>query len=161
LALRPRGAALAFGDGAFDVVVANHMLYRVPDRPRAFAEIRRVLADAGRFHAATNGRGHLAELAGLVPGWSFADHVDAFGLETGPPQLEAFFADVPVEAFEDWLEVTETEPVLAYIRSSFTYRGGELQRARETVEDAIDRDGCFRISKSSGLISSRVRESSV
>src|SRR5690349_16018954 len=28
---------------AFDLVIANHMLYHVPDRPKAIAEIRRVL----------------------------------------------------------------------------------------------------------------------
>jgi ubiquinone/menaquinone biosynthesis C-methylase UbiE len=51
--------ALPFPDATFDVVVANHMLYHMPDRPRAFAEIQRVLAPAGAFHCSTNGRGHL------------------------------------------------------------------------------------------------------
>jgi len=59
---------LPFPAGSFDVVLANHMLYHVPDRPRAFAEIRRVLVPGGAFHAATNGRGHLAELGALIPG---------------------------------------------------------------------------------------------
>ena len=38
---------LPFDDGAFDVVVANHMLYHVPDPTRAAAEFARVL-DAQR-----------------------------------------------------------------------------------------------------------------
>jgi SAM-dependent methyltransferase len=35
--------------GAFDAVIANHMLYHVPDRARALTEIRRVLRPGGRL----------------------------------------------------------------------------------------------------------------
>ena len=141
--------ALPFEDGSFDVVLANHMLYHVPDRPRAFAEVARVLAPGGSFHASTNGRGFMQELVELVgPRWRFAQHMEAFGLETGPPQLEPFFADVRVERFENELAVTEVEPVLAYIRSSSSFpadadlddvarsgRGGD--RARRRLPDHL------------------------
>jgi len=145
---------LPFADEQFDVVLANHMLYHVPDRPRAFAEIRRVLVPGGAFHAATNGAGHLAELAELfdAPFWR---HVEAFGLETGPPQLEPFFADLRIERFEGELVVTEVEPVLAYIRSSTVYDGRPLGDAARTVEAAIAVDGAFRIATEAGLISCR------
>ena len=53
---------LPYPDGRFDVVIANHMLYHVPDRPAALAEIARVLAPGGRFYATTIGAGHMAEL---------------------------------------------------------------------------------------------------
>ena len=53
---------LPFEDGSFDGVVANHMLYHVPDRPQALAEIRRVLGPAGRVFATTNGGEHLREI---------------------------------------------------------------------------------------------------
>jgi ubiquinone/menaquinone biosynthesis C-methylase UbiE len=145
---------LPFADERFDVVLANHMLYHVPDRPRAFDEIRRVLLPSGAFHAATNGAGHLEELAGLfdAPFWR---HVEAFGLETGPPQLEPFFADVRIERFEGELVVTEVEPVLAYIRSSTVYDGRPLDDAARTVEAALAADGALRIATKAGLISCR------
>ncbi len=54
--------ALPFEDESFDGVVANHMLYHVPDRPQALAEIRRVLRSAGRVFATTNGGDHLQEI---------------------------------------------------------------------------------------------------
>jgi SAM-dependent methyltransferase len=147
---------LPFADAWFDVVVANHMLYHVPDRPRAFAEIRRVLAADGVFRAATNGRGHFEQLQSLVgPEWPFWRHSEAFGLETGPAQLEAFFADVRVERFETGLAVTEVEPVLAYVRSSESYDGGDLSHVEATVEAAITSDGVFRITTTPGLISCR------
>jgi ubiquinone/menaquinone biosynthesis C-methylase UbiE len=147
---------LRFPADSFDVVVANHMLYHVPDRPSAFAEIRRVLVSRGSFHASTIGRGHLAELRALVPGWGLGGrYAEAFGLETGPPQLEAFFDDVRVERFEDELEVTEIEPVLAYIRSSPSYGGNDLSGPHAAVAAAIARHGAFHISKAQGLISCR------
>jgi SAM-dependent methyltransferase len=40
--------AMPFADGAFDVIVGNQVLQFLPDRPKALAEIRRVLAEDGR-----------------------------------------------------------------------------------------------------------------
>jgi ubiquinone/menaquinone biosynthesis C-methylase UbiE len=149
---------LPFEDASFDVVLANHMLYHVPDRPRAFAQVARVLVPGGVFHASTIGRGSMQELLELVgPRWRFADIIDAFGLETGPAQLAPFFEDVRVERFENSLVVTEVEPVLAYIRSSESFTGGDLDDIRAAVEDAIAREGVFRITSGSGLISCRRR----
>jgi SAM-dependent methyltransferase len=147
---------LPFADESFDVVLANHMLYHVPDRPRAFAEVRRVLAPGGRFHASTNGRGFMQELLDLVgPRWPFAHHIEEFGLETGPAQLEPFFVDIGVERFENELVVMEVEPVLAYIRSSSAFRDGDLEDVGRALDAAIARDGAFRISSRVGLISCR------
>jgi SAM-dependent methyltransferase len=146
---------LPFGDETFDVVMAHHMLYHVSDRARAFAEVRRVLAPGGRFHAATNGTGHLEELASLYAPGRFALHAEAFGLETGPKQLESFFADLRVERFDGELRVTEIEPVLAYIRSSPVYEGGPLTDAAGAVAAAIERGGAFRIATRAGVISCR------
>jgi DNA-binding transcriptional MerR regulator len=148
---------LPFEDGSFDVVLANHMLYHVPDRPRAFAEVARVLVPGGSFHASTNGRGFMQELVELVgPRWRFAQHMEDFGLETGRGQLEPFFADVRVEGFENELAVTEVEPVLAYVRSSPSFPAhGDLDDVRAALEEAIGRDGVFRITSRAGLISCR------
>ena len=41
--------SLPFGDAGYDVVVANHMLYHVPDLAKGLSEIRRVLKPGGRF----------------------------------------------------------------------------------------------------------------
>jgi SAM-dependent methyltransferase len=146
---------LPFATGSFDVVIANHMLYHVRDRPRAFAEIARVLVPGGAFHASTIGRGHLAELCALAPGLDLDRYAQAFGLETGPGQLERFFADVRVELFENALAVTDAEPVLGYIRSSSRHDGGDLSSAREAIDASIASDGAFAIALRTGLISCR------
>jgi SAM-dependent methyltransferase len=147
---------LPFPDESFDVVLANHMLYNVPDRPKALREIARVLVPGGVLHAATNGRRHFLELRTLVgdEDWPFLEHIDEFGLETGRAQLEAVFADVTCEPYEDGLEVTAVEPVLAFVRSGVKWRGDpEALRAR--VEAGFGADGVLRISKESGVFHAR------
>ncbi len=52
---------IPFPDATFDAVIANHMLYHVPDRDKTIGEVRRVLKPGGAFFAATNGEGHMAE----------------------------------------------------------------------------------------------------
>ena len=146
---------LPFADEAFDVVFAHHMLYHVADRPKAFAEISRVLVPGGLLHAATNGLGHLDELAALYAEELFPQSAKQFGIESGPPQLEPFFTGVEVERFDGELRVTEVEPVLAYIRSSFVYDGAPLDEQAAIVGAAIEREGAFRIATRSGLITAR------
>ncbi len=41
--------SIPFEDETFDAVIANHMLFHVPDRPKAIAEIKRVLKSAGHL----------------------------------------------------------------------------------------------------------------
>jgi len=45
---------LPFADASFDCILAMHMLYHVPDRDLAIAEMRRVLRPGGVLLALTN-----------------------------------------------------------------------------------------------------------
>ena len=88
-------AALPLRDGSFDVVLAAHMLYHVPDRRAAVSELRRVLVPAGVCIAVTNGGDHLRPLRALVeraarkgtPGWSMQAATQAFTAENATAQL--------------------------------------------------------------------------
>lgn len=146
---------LPFADGSFDVVLASHMLYHVRDRPKGLAEIRRALVPGGVLHAAANGDGHMRQLDELVgDDWEFTRLGDLFGLENGAAQLEAFFVDVTEERMESGLEVTEIEPLVAYVASSQTFHG-DVERIRRDAEETFAREGVFRIESHPGVLHAR------
>jgi len=150
--------ALPFRDASFDAIVANHMLYHVPDRPRCFAEIQRVLAPDGWLAAATNGIEHLDELEALLhrEGVAGAGAVNLaiapFSLQSGGDQLAAArFREVRLLRHEDALAVTEVEPLLAYVRSMTRLEGDAAERIRAAVERVIAERGAFGIRKDPGF----------
>jgi SAM-dependent methyltransferase len=117
--------ALPFPDATFDVVVANHMLYHVPDRPRALAQLHRTLRRGGALLAATNGADNLRELDCLILGfipdshtreWS-ASFGHPFTLENGAAQLAPPFSSVELRHYEDRLRVTDADALVAYVFS--------------------------------------------
>jgi SAM-dependent methyltransferase len=149
--------SLPFKDGTFDVAVANHMLYHVPDRDRAIGELRRVLRSGGRLVAATNGRAHLRELDELMGRFLGRarghDDAEKFGLETGPGQLRKHFRSVDVHRYPDELLVTETEPLIGYILSIEDDVDQEaIGRLRAHVDARIAADGRFAIAKDAGVL---------
>ena len=149
---------IPFDDESFDAVIANHMLYHVPDRPQAIGEIARVLKPGGRLFATTVGEHHLEELHEWLQyvhlDKSFAEFSRAFTLENGLAQLQPFFSQVTMTRYEDDLNVTEVEPIMAYIRSSV--RAASLSEAaiREIqvdLEQELKDKGAIFIRKDSGL----------
>ena len=151
--------SIPYEDQHFDMVIANHMLYHVPDLPKAIAEIRRVLKPGGRLYAATNGVRHMHELDELARGYdpSTENLVDAlkFTLEDGADQLAAAFRNVDVRRYDDALVVTEVEPIVAYILSG--WRGKFLNSESAVADFAayIDREmkktGAIHINKAVGM----------
>jgi SAM-dependent methyltransferase len=144
---------------SFDAVIANHMLYHVPDRNKALAEIKRVLKSGGRFYASTNGGGHVHELSELTSrfdadlsswGWHSSE---TFLLENGAAQLSRHFAQVALRRYEDSLLVTEAAPMVDYLLSG---RIEPLVDNREKFIWFVQRElakcgGTFHVTKDSGL----------
>jgi ubiquinone/menaquinone biosynthesis C-methylase UbiE len=149
-------AALPVPDGSADLVIANGMLYHVPDRAAALAEFRRVLRPGGALHAWTVGEAHLQELDELVrrhlsgarTGGAGAQR---FGLENGAEQLRPYFSSVHREDYEDRLRITETAPLIDYIRSWGPADAAGLAAIAEEAKRTIGRDGAFVVTKSSGV----------
>ena len=153
---------LPFGDGEFDVVVANHMLYHVPDRETAFAEIRRVLKPDGTLYASTGGENHMREIYDVVDQFSDGDRLTntEFTLQNGADQLSAWFDDVELLCHQNALEVTEVEPFVDYVASSVDVEAdgpGDLAMddLRAYVEERIADDGSIHVTKENGLFVAR------
>jgi SAM-dependent methyltransferase len=112
-----------FADQSLDGVLANHMLYHVPDRARALGEIRRVLKPSGRLYATTVGQGHLREIRNLVGQFDSrlalwgGQTPDSFTLENGADHLQNWFASVTLARYQDALIVTDPAPLIDYILS--------------------------------------------
>jgi SAM-dependent methyltransferase len=103
---------LPFGDGSFDVVVANWLLYHVADRRRAIAELARVLTPTGRLVGCYNAPGHLEELWTAVGVSATSDDFDA---ASGPAELRESFATVEVRPAEGQVLWESREAVQAYL----------------------------------------------
>ena len=103
---------LPFADASFDVVVANWMLYHVPDRGRAIAEMARVLKPGGRFVGCYNAPDHLRELWKSVGAPADADAFDAVN---GAAELGRAFAAVEARAAETEVLWESRARVQAYL----------------------------------------------
>jgi ubiquinone/menaquinone biosynthesis C-methylase UbiE len=150
--------SIPFEDETFDAVIANHMLYHVPDRPKAVAEIKRVLRPGGRLIATTVGDNHMKEMMD----WYARVHVsnvwesfaNSFTLENGLAQLKSYFPDAALSRYEDSLEVIELEPIMAYIRSGMRVSElskDELVMLESELEQELKEKGKIFIHKDSGL----------
>lgn len=154
---------IPFEDGSFDAVIANHMLYHVPDRDRALSEIRRVLKIGGRFYASTMGITNLFELAKFVNefdssiGYPRTEDIIKFNLENGTAQILKHFTDVAIKRYEDSLVVTEVKPLVDYVLSLKGYGNIEkvlqeqkLAEFTSYIQSIIDEKGSIFISKDAG-----------
>ena len=150
--------SIPFEDETFDAVIANHMLYHVPDRPKAIGEIKRVLKTGGHFFATTVGDNHLKEITDWFRQISKSEVWDSFSnlftLENGLDQLKPFFPNTIVSRYEDNLHVTELKPLIAYFRSGV--RAGELSedefaKLQNDLEKELKEKGKIFITKDSGL----------
>ncbi len=148
--------SLPFDDGTFDVVLANHMLYHVPDPDLAVAELARVVRDDGVVLAATNGYGHMREINEPIAEvfGSHAEHLyEVFGIDTGEARLRRQFASIAWHAFDNDLVADDAAAVVAY---GLSFPPGEhaTDAQRDEFAAAVGRrfvDGRMRIRTRAGV----------
>ena len=151
--------SIPLDDASRALIVANHMLYHVPDPARAVAEFARILADDGVVMAATNGPDHMAEIVAIerevFPGRPVDRTATAFGFESGAAYLEAAFDHVELRTRPSPLAVTDPDHVMAYLMSYPPGEGaddeeqGELRRLVGAEFSAGN--GVMTITRSSGV----------
>ncbi len=166
--------SLPYPEGYFEAVFANHMLYHVPDLPRALREIRRVLKPGGCLYAATNGERHMeaievfgrafAREAGVPLEEGFSNRNLHFSLENGAEHLRPYFASIERRDYPDALEVTEAGPLAAYLLSTTSAVARLDSDQRSSIEEALlafarqyiaARGGSLHVAKATGVFIAR------
>lgn len=152
--------SLPFRTGAFDVVLAAHMLYHVPDQHAAVAEMKRVLKPYGLCVVVTNGQDHISSLRQLVesvvqpanPDWKMYDWATrAFSLEGGRDVLLTAFDTVEVvrPPVQTTVVITDADVVADYVGSAADAYEDQValdwrkvvEGTRRAAQEVIDRDG--------------------
>jgi SAM-dependent methyltransferase len=161
---------LPLRDGSFDLALAPHMLYHVPDREAAARELRRVSKPGGVCLVVTNGPRHMLSLRELVeaaaghgtPGWEMRNpSTHAFSLDNGAAQLGVAFDSVTCVRPHGTAPVRVSDAALAadYVASVADHYQHEVARpwaeivedVRQAVQATIDAEGVFTAASDTGV----------
>lgn len=106
-------------DESFDVVIANMMLYHVPDLHKGLSEVRRVLKNGGNFYCATYGiHGVMEYVTDLLKDLNVGGQISTtFTLQNGIKSLSRHFAQVMRLDREDGLAITDIGDFADYLYS--------------------------------------------
>ncbi len=166
---------LPYANDSFDVVMANHMLYHIPDIDVALKEIRRVLKPNGKVLIATNSIHTMPELQvlmrraivlltryGATQVRPPALPSDSFALENGTRILSQHFYAVVRHDNPGQLVFTEIEPAITYLESMRELRQDHLPEdvawedmmliMRQQITQLIKHLGKLEINKMSGAL---------
>lgn len=147
--------SIPYPDQTFDAVIANMMLYHVPDLDKGLREVRRVLKPGGAFYCATYGEnGMMACVCEMFREYGIEDRTNKrFTLQNGEARLKPYFQSVQRFLYDDSLAVTDANDMADYI---FSLAGLSALQAlpRETVLQVLQShmpDGVLRIPKEYGM----------
>ncbi|SUY48171.1 transcriptional regulatory protein [Clostridium putrefaciens] len=152
---------ITFPDETFDIIIANHMLYHIPDLSKALSEVKRVLKTDGKFYSTTNGNGGMRPfLHNALKHFNHDGDTKAFtqelsfNLQNGYKILNGYFSAVKRMDFEDSLSITETQDLVDWIKPTISiasYSEKELDGLFDYFEDIRKEDGAINIEKECGL----------
>ncbi len=143
---------IPFEDEYFDIVIANYMLYHVPDINKAVSEVSRVLKKGGYFYAGTHGENGIMETIVKILGMDLV-YTNTFSLENGREKLEPYFSKIEIERYVDSLEVTNIEDLIEYIYSGITFKNAcvmSYEEVRKTLERHM-KNGILKLPKDPGM----------
>lgn len=154
--------ALPFGDRTFDRVMANHMLYHVPDKVAALREMRRVVRAGGRVVITANSRHSYRNLWDIrnaaVAELGLKEYYGVgywFALED-VELVASVFPEVRVEEARDAFVFPSADPVFRYLATGPASVETEEQQQRlfalmrPRIEAIISHEGVFRVPKTAG-----------
>ena len=146
---------IPYEDETFDAVIANMMLYHVPDIDRGLAEVRRVLKKNGSFYCATYGEHGIIEyLSKILSTYGVKDNVNKnFTLQNGYEILSKSFSKVERLEYIDSLAVTYVDDMVDYIyslQSMTSLSNGPKNEIREILLQNMT-NGILNVPKEYGM----------
>ncbi len=146
---------IPYEDAAFDIVIANMMLYHVPDIDKGLMEVRRVLKREGRFYCATYGEHGIIEyLSKILSAYGVEDNINKnFTLQNGYEILSKIFSKVEKKEYIDSLAVTNIDDMVDYIYSlsSMTSLNGVPKQVINNILTENTIDGVLNVPKEYGM----------
>ena len=146
---------IPFKANSFDIVIANMMLYHIPDLKKGLSEVKRVLKKDGSFYCATYGEhGIVPHIAKLLKPYGAEEKINKnFTLQNGKQILAQYFSSIEMLEYVDSLEVTNIEDMLDYI-SSLTGMSGISNISRDVIKKVLKQNtvnGILSIPKEYGM----------
>lgn len=150
-----------FPNQTFDVVLACHMLYHVPNMKKALQEIVRVLKPHGRFISTTVSKYHIQELKDFLTKFNLdvdmkKEIFSEFRNESGREILKQHFRNIQFKEYINEVRITNSDVLLQYIESMFPSEYfPNFQSLKPQIENAIinriKKDSIFKITGKNGL----------
>ncbi|EJE7234115.1 methyltransferase domain-containing protein [Clostridium botulinum] len=153
---------IPFEEESFNVIIANHMLYHVPNINKALKEINRVLKSEGILFASTVGKNHMKEIREIISTFDIYsltseswEITDSFQLENGLKIVSEYFNMVELKRYKDNLKVTDPVYILDYIFSmpgnnKVNLSSKDLKKIYDYLEDNIKEKENIYITKDTG-----------
>ncbi len=146
---------IPYEDATFDIVIANMMLYHVPDIDKGLMEVRRVLKREGSFYCATYGEHGIIEyLSKILSAYGVEDNINKnFTLQNGYEILSKIFSKVEKKEYIDSLAVTNIDDMVDYIYSlsSMTSLNSVPKQVINDILTENTIDGVLNVPKEYGM----------
>ncbi|MDE7095477.1 MAG: class I SAM-dependent methyltransferase [Anaeroplasmataceae bacterium] len=146
---------IPFASNSFDMVIANMMLYHVPNLNKALSEVKRVLKEGGSFYCATFGEhGIVQYIADLLKPYGAEDEGNKnFTLQNGKQILAQHFSSIEMKEYIDSLEVTNLDDMLDYL-CSLSSMTSISNINRDIIKKVLEQnmvDGILKVPKEYGM----------
>lgn len=150
---------IPYENNTFDVVIANHMLFHVPDLNKALLEVKRVLKNNGVFYSATDGNGgmrpflHNAIVKFEPASTAFTEQL-SFNLQNGNEILSKYFKKVQRFDYENVLAITNTQDLIDWLKSTKSisgYSDESLYNLYNYLDEIRIKNGAINIPRETGV----------
>lgn len=152
---------IPYKDETFDVIIAAHMIYFVPNIEKALKEMKRVLKPNGKLYITTNSKNTMYELNELSEkfapklGLSNNGFLDRFNLEDAEIILKKHFKYVNLEILEGRIVLYESKPLVLYkastIQGSSILIGDKKNEFRKYLDNYIKENNNISITTKAGI----------